>query len=95
MMYHEDSKRKIYDLLEAPNTHNLLTQAGSPPSWHDTWWKKIPIFGRIINIGVVTLSNYWATYESVADLLAEDLEKQSDEWIGKKVGYKQKALKDD
>lgn len=95
MMCHEDPKRKIYDLLESPNTHNLLTQASIPPSWHDTWWNKIPIIGRVINIAVITLKYYWATYESVADLLAEDLEKESEEWIGKKVGYKQKALKDD
>jgi hypothetical protein len=40
------------------------------------------------------LVHYQARYEAVADFLAEDLEKEDSEWIGKKVGVKEKSKKD-
>jgi hypothetical protein len=47
-----------------------------------------------LNAIYVCLVLYPTKYEAVADFLAEDLEKENSEWIGKKVGMKKKSRKD-
>jgi hypothetical protein len=90
MMYPLDPKQKVLELLEAPRPHNLLLGKTFAPGWVDTWWINIPIIGYFINIMVVVLTQYNTKLEAAADFLAEDLEKDSGEFIGSKVAMKEK-----
>jgi hypothetical protein len=95
MMQPLDPEQTVFQLLDAPRPHNLQLGATSAPAWVDSWWNKIPIIGKYINIWVVVLSQYATKYEAAADFLADDLEKGSDEFIGLRVGIKEKPkLKD-
>ena len=81
--------------LEAPIAHNMLISAGVPPAWKDSWFKMIPFIGDALNILFVIMYYYCTKYTRVADFLAEDLEKDGNEWIGKSVGLKQQDWKKD
>ena len=79
-----------FELLDAPNHHNLALTATSPPAWENTWIMMIPFMGVFLNLWVVLFKQYTTRYEDVADFLAEDLESGSQKWIGMRVGMKDK-----
>lgn len=60
------------------------------PAWEHSWIENIPIVGRTLWLFGWVASRYRTPYEEVADMLAEDLEKGGDRWIGKKVCFLQK-----
>lgn len=80
----------VFELLDTSSHHNLLLKAKSPPAWEDTWLRTIPIIGMFLNFLVVVLGQFNTKYEDVADFLAEDLESGSEEWVGMRVGMKDK-----
>lgn len=88
-MYPLDPKQGLFEPLETPRNHNLLLKASSPPAWEGSWAEKIPFIGRYLEFWVCLLS-YWTIYEDVADFLAEDMGIGSEEWIGLRVGMKDK-----
>lgn len=90
LMKDGDTSKAAFELLDAPKHHNLVLKATSPPAWENTWLMWIPLIGMFLNLWVVILTQYTTTYEDVADFLAEDLESGSEEWIGMRVGYKDK-----
>jgi len=90
MMNPTDPKQTVFGLLEEPRGHNLLVQHTSPPAWENTWLFKIPWIGPILNLCVLIFGKYNTKYEDVADLLAGDLASGSSEWVGKKVGMRDK-----
>lgn len=87
-------KQGVFELLDKPHHHDLLVKATSPPGWEKTWLGSVPLIGPYLNWLYVGLVIYRTKYEDVADFLAEDLESGSEEWVGKKVGVKQKSKKD-
>ena len=89
-----DHKRGPFNLLDRPQTHDLLLEATSPPGWEETWLGSIPFFGPYLNFIYLGLVAYRTKYEDVADFLAEDLEKEDSRWISKKVAMKEKSKKD-
>jgi hypothetical protein len=91
MMRGSNPKQGVFELLESPRPHSLLLQAGSPPAWQDSWAASIPWVGLYINWWLVALGQYTTRYEDVADLLAADLASGNQEWIGARVGMKEKA----
>jgi len=96
MMHPLDPEQAVFKALDAPRPHNLLLGDTTALAWVDSWWSKIPFIGKYINVWAVVLSQYATKYEAAADFLAEDLEKESKEFIGLKVGMKEKPkLKDD
>jgi hypothetical protein len=95
MMYPEDGKRKQgpFEVLNAPRPHGLLVSAGTPPGWEKTWLERVPLIGMFLNTLYIGLVVYRTKYEAVADFLAEDLEREGEEWVGKKVGLKEECKK--
>lgn len=93
MMYPENSKQGPFELLDAPRPHSLLASASSPPGWEKTWLERVPLIGVFLNTFYIGLVVYRTRYEAVADFLAEDLERGSEEWVGKKVGLKEGGKK--
>jgi len=89
-----NNKKGPFKLLDNPQTHDLLLEANSPPGWEKTWLGSIPFFGPYLNVIYLGLVVYRTKYEDVADFLAEDLEKEDSQWIGKKVAMKEKSKKD-
>ena len=84
--------KPVYPTIEPlaqPRTHGLLVKAGSPPGWEDHWVRDIPLVGPYLNL-IVEISNYTTKLEDVADLVAEDLESDGPEWVGKRVGMKER-----
>lgn len=75
--------------FDAPRTHSLLLKADMPPAWKDHWMKNVPLVGVYLNL-IIGLAGYTTELEDVADFLAEDLEMGRVEWVGKKVGMRQK-----
>jgi hypothetical protein len=94
MMHPSNPKQGLFEPLDAPKHHDLLVKATSPPSWEKTWLGSVPVIGPYLNVYYVGAVLYRTKYEAVADFLAEDLETVSEEWIGKKVGLKEKRKKD-
>ena len=94
MMYPENGKQGPFELLDAPRPHGLLASAGSPPGWEKTWLERVPLIGMFLSTLYIGLVVYRTRYEAVADFLAEDLERESEEWVGKKVGLKEGGKKD-
>lgn len=93
MMYPENGKQGPFELLDAPRPYGLLASAGSPPGWEKTWLERVPLIGMFLSTLYIGLVVYRTKYEAVADFLAEDLERESSEWIGKKVGLKEGGKK--
>jgi len=75
--------------LATPRKHKLLVGAGTPPGWVDSWVKGMPLVGVYLNL-VIGVARSTTELEDVADFMAEDLESGSGEWMGKKVGIKQR-----
>ena len=75
--------------LNTPRAHKLLLAAGSPPGWEDHWVRNVPLVGVYMNL-LISVASHTTELEDVADFVAEDLESGSDEWVGKRVGIKQK-----
>ena len=88
MMNPANHNQGRFELLDIPSRHNLLLKANSPPAWEDTWLKWIPFIGMFLNFLVVVLWQYNTKYEDVADFLARDLVTESGEWVGMRVGMK-------
>jgi hypothetical protein len=93
IMVPSDPKQGLFEPLNAPQPHGLLVEAGSPPGWEKTWLGSVPLIGPYLNAFYAVLVIYRTKYEAVADFLAEDLEKESNEWVGKKVGLKEESRK--
>lgn len=91
MMYPTKPRQTVFDLLEAPLLHNLVLEADSAPGWEDTWLKNIPWIGLSLNMFINVLRSYGTYYEDVADFLAGDLASGGEEWMGAKVGMKDKG----
>lgn len=87
-MVPEDPKRKSVELLDEPNHHGLLLKAGAPPAFESSWLACIPWVGLWLDFWIWVLWSYTTKYEDVADFLAEDLGSGNGEWVGKKVGMK-------
>jgi hypothetical protein len=75
--------------LPAPWRHSLVLRADEPPRWKDSWIRNVPLVGDYLNL-LLVVPQYTTELEDVADFLAEDLESKSVEWVGRKVGMKQK-----
>lgn len=75
--------------LAAPTRHSLVLRADEPPAWVDSWIKNIPFVGDYLSL-LLVIPQYTTELEDVADFLAEDLESGSTEWVGRKVGMKQR-----
>ncbi|ESZ98829.1 hypothetical protein SBOR_0798 [Sclerotinia borealis F-4128] len=89
-----DAKQQCVELLDAPQHHNLLLSAGAPPAFDNTWLAYILWVELWIDFWFSVLWSYSTKYEDVADFLAEDLEYGHEQWVGKKVGMKdRKKLK--
>lgn len=91
---YSNRKQGQFEPLDAPIPHDLLVKANSPPGWEKTWVERIPLIGVYLNPFYMLIVHYKTRYEAVADFLGEDLEKEDSEWIGKKVGVKEKSKKD-
>lgn len=91
---YSDRKPGPFELLDTPIPHDLLVKATSPPGWVKTWVERIPFIGVYLAPFYMVMVHYRTKYEAVADFFAEDLEKEDSEWIGKKVGVKEKSKKD-
>ena len=91
IMVPANPKQVTFDLLNAPKPHNLLLKASYPPGWQNTWLLNIPWIGVTLNMAFIILTACTTKYEDVADLLAGDLASGSEEWIGMKVGMKDKV----
>lgn len=67
-----------------------MVQADSPPLWSQKF-VKIPLIGGYLNV-LSQGQDYFATMESIVDVIAGDLEKGLDsEYVGKRVGVKEKS----
>lgn len=63
----------------------LVANATTPPLWHDSWLKHIPLIGKPI-VCAMNASRYETTLEQNADFIAEDLESYDSRWSGVTVG---------
>ena len=69
---------------------NLVAKADSPPAWKNSF-RGWPLIGIYLNI-LSQAQSYYTTLEDSVDFMAADLEKGlKSEWIGKRVGAKEKA----
>jgi hypothetical protein len=83
----ENSSQGQMDAQHIKSPHGLLGKATSPPGWRSSRTESIPVIGRVVWM-LYMMFSYTTRYEAVADFLAEDLERQESEWIGKAVGVK-------
>jgi hypothetical protein len=79
--------------LAAPRAHQLIAKAETVAGWEDYWVKKLPGVGSWANLMLHVVHGYTTLLEDVADFLAEDLESESQQWVGNKVGIKQRTAK--
>jgi hypothetical protein len=91
MMHPANPKQGVFQPLKAPEPHNLVVKATVAPGWESSWLEKVPLIGRYLYVWLFAVWTYTTKYEKVADFLAEDLERGSEEWVGMKVGYKEKG----
>lgn len=89
-----EKKQGLYEPLNAPRTHDLMVKSKIPPDWEESWLRYVPFIGGFLNLLYAIAARYGAKYEDVADFLAEDLENGSQEWVGERVGVKQRNRKD-
>jgi hypothetical protein len=69
---------------------NLVVKADAPPAWVETY-RSVPLIGNYLNI-MAQAQSYSAVLENCVDFIAADLEKRLEsEWIGKRVGVKEKS----
>ena len=70
--------------------NNLVLKADAPPAWSETF-RRIPLIGNLLNVASQGQS-YFAVLEDCVDVIAADLEKGlKSEYIGKRVGAKEKS----
>lgn len=75
---------------EEVSAENMVAKADSPPAWKETFGS-FPLVGTYLNI-LAQAPTYTTTLESCADFMAADLENGlRSEWIGRRVGVKEKA----
>jgi len=68
---------------------NLIAKADTPPAWKNSF-RSWPLIGIYLNI-MSQAQSYYTTMEDSVDFMATDLEKGlKSEWIGKRVGAKEK-----
>lgn len=69
---------------------NLVAKAEAPPAWLETY-RSVPLIGNYLNI-MAQAQSYYSVLENCVDFMAADLEKGLEsEWIGKRVGVKEKS----
>jgi len=69
---------------------NLVAKADAPPAWVEKY-RRVPLIGNYLNI-MAQAQSYYAVLENCVDFMAADLEKGlKSEWIGKRVGVKEKS----
>ena len=84
-----------YDTPQFPppadvSASNLVAKADAPPAWVDKY-RSVPLVGNYLNI-MAQAQSYSAVLENCVDFIAADLEKGLEsEWIGKRVGVKEKS----
>lgn len=67
-----------------------MAKADAPPAWVETY-RSVPLIGNYLNI-MAQAQSYYAVLENCVDFIAADLEKGLEsEWIGKRVGVKEKS----
>jgi hypothetical protein len=79
--------------LVTPRAHSLIAKAETVAGWEDYWVRKLPGVGTWANLMLHVAHGYTTLLEDVADFLAEDLESESQQWVGNKVGIKQRSSK--
>ncbi|TVY40944.1 hypothetical protein LSUB1_G003110 [Lachnellula subtilissima] len=90
-----DRQQTVFEPLNAPTPHNLLLGVMTMPAWVDSWWIHVPFVGDFVNIWMVLFFQYGTKYEAAADFLAEDLEKESQDFVGVRVGMKKESKSKD
>ncbi|MCJ1396532.1 hypothetical protein MMC18_009423 [Xylographa bjoerkii] len=84
-----------YDIPQFPpsanaTASNLVAKADAPPAWVKKY-RTVPLIGNYLNI-VAQVQSYASVLENCVDFIAADLEKGLEsEWIGKRVGVKEKS----
>ena len=84
-----------YDTPQFPppadtSASNLVAKADAPPAWADKY-RSVPLIGNYLNI-MAQAQDYYSVLENCVDFIAADLEKELEsEWIGKRVGFKEKS----
>ncbi|KAI9732966.1 MAG: hypothetical protein M1818_007399 [Claussenomyces sp. TS43310] len=69
---------------------NLVAKADAPPAWVQKY-RSVPLIGNYLNI-MAQAQSYYSVLEHCVDFIAADLEKGLEsEWIGKRVGVKEKS----
>jgi hypothetical protein len=69
---------------------NLVAKADAPPAWVEKY-RSMPLIGNFLNI-MAQAQSYFSVLENCVDFIAADLEKGLEsEWIGKRVGVKEKS----
>lgn len=63
----------------------LTANAGSPPSWNDSWLEYIPLIGRSL-VCALNAPRYETTLEQNAEFIANDLESNESRWSRMTVG---------
>ena len=83
-----------YDTPQFPpsadaSASNLVAKADVPPAWVKKY-RTVPLIGNYLNI-MAQAQSYFSVLENCIDFMAADLEKGlQSEWIGKRVGVKEK-----
>ena len=69
---------------------NLVAKADAPPAWTKKY-QSVPLIGKYLNV-MAQAQSYYSVLESCVDFIAADLTKGLEsEWIGKRVGVKEKS----
>lgn len=69
---------------------NLVAKADTPPAWAEKY-RRVPLIGGYLNI-MAQAQDYFCVLENCVDFIATDLEKKLEsEWIGKRVGVKERS----
>jgi len=63
----------------------LIANAGTPPSWQDSWIEYIPLIGKTL-LCAMNAGRYETTLEQNAEFIANDLESYESRWSGMTVG---------
>ena len=63
----------------------LMANAATPPSWHDSWIKYIPLIGKTL-MCAMNARRYETTLKQNAEFIASDLESYESRWGGITVG---------
>ena len=74
-----------FGLPAASSKGRLIANAGSPPNWHDSWMRHIPLLGKPIVAGM-NATRYATTLEQAADFIASDVESGESQYFGATVG---------